>query len=214
VVGLWERMTGAFVALVTDAGPLSPLVLFGASFIEYVFPPFPGDLLVVLGAWFAVQGAISWPAAFLAVTAGALAGAAVDHRIGQALGRRLAAGASRRGPLSAERLAHFVDAYQRHGALLLLANRFLPGIRAFLFVAAGAAGLPLGRVLVLGGISAALWNALLLAAGALLARSLDELLVLFRHYDEAAWVALAAATAAGLAGVLWRRSRAAPRGEP
>jgi membrane-associated protein len=206
-------MTAAFVQVVAGAGPAAPLVLFAASLLEYVFPPFPGDLLVVLGAWFAVQGAISWPVAFLAVTAGALVGAAIDHRVGRMLARRLDAGASRRGPLSAERLARFVVAYQRHGALLLLGNRFLPGIRAFLFVAAGAAGLPLGRVLLLGGISAALWNAALLAAGAFLARSLDDLLALVRRYDAVAFSALGVAALAAAAWTLWRRGRAVPRGE-
>jgi membrane-associated protein len=207
-------MTAALVALVAGAGPAAPLVLFGASFVEYLFPPFPGDLLVVLGAWFAVHGAISWPVAFLAVTAGAIAGAAVDHRLGRALARRLDAGAGRRGPLSAERLARFVDAYQRHGGLLLVANRFLPGVRAFLFVAAGAAGLPLGRVLLLGGLSAALWNALLLAAGAFLARSLEDLRALLSSYDQVVWLALGAVAAAVLGAVLWRRARLAWRRPP
>jgi membrane-associated protein len=208
-------MTTALVELVRGAGPAAPLILFAASLLEYVFPPFPGDLLVVLGAWFAVQGVISWPLAFLAVTGGALFGAAIDHRLGRMLARRLDATAGRRGPLSAERLARFVDAYQRHGALLLVANRFLPGIRAFLFVAAGAAGLPLGRVLLLGGLSAALWNALLLAAGAFLARSLDDLLGLFRRYETVAWTALGTFTVLALAAAAWRRLRAGrpPSGE-
>lgn len=209
---VWGRLTSGLAQLVTAAGPAAPLVLFLASFVEYLFPPFPGDLLVVLGAWFAVQGAISWPVAFLAVTAGALAGAAVDHRLGRALARRLDARTARRGPLSAERLARFVDAYQRHGAWLLVLNRFLPGVRAFLFVAAGAAGLPLGRVLLLGGVSAALWNALLLAAGAFLARSLPELLALVRGYEAVAWAVVVAAAVAALA--LWRWRRAAPREAP
>ncbi len=196
-----DQLAKGFAELLGQTGPAAPAILFLASLVEYVFPPFPGDLLVVLGAWYAVQGEISWPLAYLALTAGALAGAALDHQVGRWLAPRLDARAVRRGPLSAGRLARFVNAYQRYGALLLLANRFLPGIRAFVFLAAGAAGVSRARVLVLGGISAMLWNALLLLAGGLLVHSLPELLQLVRRYDEAAWKVLAALLL--LAAAVW-----------
>src|SRR5512144_53643 len=90
---------------VSRTGDVAPLVLFVATLVEYVFPPFPGDLLVVLGAWYAVQGSLSWPATFASVTAGALLGAWIDYRVGAALGRRLEGRLATRSPLSAERLA-------------------------------------------------------------------------------------------------------------
>jgi len=201
-----ERLADALAAVVSRTGPLAPLVLFLASFVEYVFPPAPGDLLVVIGAWYAVQGAISWPATVVFTTAGALAGAAVDHRVGVHLGRRLGASAATRGGLSSARLARFEAGYRRWGAWLLVANRFLPGVRAFFFVAAGACGIPLRRVLLFGGVSALLWNALLLAAGALLAHSVADLVVLFDRYTRVAWAVLAAAVAAA-AVILWMRRR-------
>jgi membrane protein DedA with SNARE-associated domain len=205
-----ERLAEVLAEVVSRTGPVAPLVLFFASFIEYVFPPFPGDLLVLLGAWYAVRGELSWLATFAAVTLGAIGGAWVDHRIGAALGRRLDRRLARRSPLSEERLARFEASYRRWGGWLLLANRFLPGVRAFLFVAAGASGIPLRRVLLLGGISAALWNAALLAAGALAARELPDLLALAERYTRLAWIALVvlAAAAAGWA-LLRRRGRAA-----
>jgi membrane-associated protein len=195
------------------AGPAAPAILFFASVTEYLFPPFPGDLLVVLGAWYAIQGVLSWPVAFAATTAGAMLGSALDYAIGRWLAPRLDARASRRGPLSAERLARFVGAYRRWGPVLLVANRFMPGVRGFVFLAAGAAGIPFARVLLLGGLSAALWNALLLAAGALLARNLPELLDLFHEYSALALGSLlAAAIVIAAAVLLRRRPRGAARG--
>jgi membrane protein DedA with SNARE-associated domain len=208
------RLVADLGELLGRSGPAAPAILFLASLGEYVFPPLPGDLLVILGAWYAVQGVISWPLAFAAVTAGAVAGAAVDYGIGRWLARRLDARAARRGLLSAERLARFVTAYQRWGSVLLVANRFMPGFRAFVFVGAGAAGIPLGKVLLLGGLSAALWSALLLFAGSLLVRSLPELVELFRAYSTLAWaVVLGAAVLLALGAWLRRGLRAAGRGE-
>jgi membrane protein DedA with SNARE-associated domain len=200
-----DRAAALLSDTVARTGPFAPAVLFGASFVEYVFPPFPGDTVVLLGAWYAARGALSWPTAFAAVTAGAMAGAWLDWRVGRALAPRLEARAAGRGRLDADRLARFDAAYQRYGGLLLVANRFLPGIRAFLFLAAGAARLPLGRVLLLGGISAALWNALLLAVGALLVRNLADMIAFFERYTEIAWWVMGAAAAALALGVALRR---------
>lgn len=200
-----ERMAAAFAEVVASTGHLAPGLLFAATFAEHVFPPFPGDLLVVLGAWYAVHGEISWPAAFVSVTAGAVFGAWVDYRIGAALGRRLEARLSTRNPALEERLARFEASYRRWGSWLLVLNRFFPGVRAFLFLAAGASGIPLRRVLLLGGISAAVWNALLLALGGLVASNVEELVELLRRYTLGAWAALAGIALVALGAYLWRR---------
>jgi membrane-associated protein len=213
-----SRLAQALADGITRTGPLAPLILFGASFVEYVFPPFPGDLVVVLGAWYAVQGQISWAATFVATTAGALAGAWVDWRVGRALGRQLEQRAHHptviHRLLTEERLARFDAGYRRWGGLLLAANRFFPGVRAFIFVAAGASGIPLRKVLLLGGVSAAAWNALLLGAGALIAHNLEDLLALFDRYTRVASTALAGAVLVGAAWWLLRRRAARRKVDP
>ncbi len=243
-----RRLAELLAELLHRTGPAAPLLLFLAAFIEYVFPPFPGDLLVVLGAWYATHGELSWPVTFAAVTVGAVLGAAVDWRVGRWLGARigeraaagrldrekvlrfeaayrrwgpaflvanrflpgirglffLAAGAAR-GLLDRRQVERFEAGYRRWGPAFLVANRFLPGIRAFFFLAAGAAHIPLWEVLLFGGISAALWNGLLLAAGAYAARNLEELVGLVERYNTAALALLAAAALVG--ALWWWRSR-------
>jgi membrane-associated protein len=189
-------------------GPWAPALLFAATFVEHVFPPFPGDLLLVLGAWYAVSGQLSWPMVFLFSTAGAVAGAWLDHRVGGWMGARLEARAGRSRLLTAEQLERFEVAYRRWGSLLLLANRFMPGIRGFLFVAAGASRIPLARTLLLGGASALLWNALLLTAGALLAENAEGLVRLVSQYMVVAGGLLGFAALAALVRFLvvrWRK---------
>lgn len=207
-----ERLVDFLSHALERTGPLAPLVLFLASFIEYVFPPFPGDALVLLGAWYAVQGAISWPLAFSAVTAGALIGAAVDWRIGRYLGARVWQRTTAGWILDPERLQRFEALYRRWGPWLLVVNRFLPTLRAVLFVAAGASGVSLRAVLLYGGISAALWNLALLAVGGLVAKNLDHLVGIVRGYTRGATVVLLVVVAAiALRAFLKRR---ASRGQP
>lgn len=210
-MGLFDRVAVSLTAIVQATGPFAWVVLFGASLVEYVFPPFPGDTIVLLGAWYAVQGAISYPAALIAVTAGAMLGAWFDWRVGWALAESAESHGRPRGRLDAERLARFEAAYRRWGSFLLLANRFLPGIRAFLFLAAGASRIPLRKVIALGGISALLWNGLLLFVGASMARNLDEMKEFFERYTNAAWIAMGLVAAIALAAFLVRRWKAGDR---
>lgn len=200
------------VETLTDAiartGPYAPVVLFFASFIEYVFPPFPGDALVLVGAWYAVHGDLSWPMAFAAVTAGGVAGASVDYWVGRKLGPRFEARAREKGGEDAARLARFEASYRRWGPWLLVGNRFLPTMRAFLFVLAGACRVPYTEVLIFGGISAVLWNTALLAAGGLLAKNIDQLALLSARYTRAATAVIVAVALVLVARALWKRRAA------
>lgn len=202
-----QEIAEALSDAVARTGDLAPAILFGATLVEYVFPPFPGDLVVVLGAWYAVQGQLSWAAALASVTAGGLAGAWIDYRVGVALARR-ADRRARRDPAFDARLARFEERYRRWGVALLLLNRFFPGIRAFFFVAAGASAIPLRTVLACAAVSAAAWNGLLLAAGALLAENVDELVSWFERATRATWAVLALALLAAGVAFLVRRRRA------
>ena len=60
-------------------------------------------------------------------------------------------------------------------------------------------------MLLFGGISAALWNGLLLADGAFAARNAEELLVLFDRYTAWATGALVVAVVLGAGYWLYRR---------
>ena len=205
-----QELTSALTRVLVATGAWAPFLLFGAALVEYVFPPFPGDLLVVLGSWYAVHGQLSWPVVFAAVTAGAVVGAWVDHQAGVWLGARLEHSPFAARFLSQAQLASFEEAYRRWGFWLLLFNRFFPGIRGFFFLAAGASGVPLSRTLVLGGLSAAAWNGLLLAAGALMADNLGELVALADRYTLAVGGAVGAVLLMAVARTLWKRRSRTP----
>lgn len=180
--------------IVQQTGPYALVVLFGAALIEYVFPPFPGDTVVLFGAFYAVRGVLPLPLVFLAVTGGSVVGACIDYwigrRIGRAMERRVPVEPKRFHWASLEQVHRMEAAYRRHGDLYILINRFLPGVRGFFFVGAGMAGMPMARVIGLGAVSASLWNCLLLAAGWAVGENLQELERLFRTYSAVAWGAM------------------------
>lgn len=174
--------------------PLGLLVLFASSAIEYVFPPFPGDTVTILGAVLITAHHWSGPLVLALTTAGSLLGAWIDYQLG-ALARRKLRGAQ--PETQSATLAKILEKFSRYGELYIVINRFLPGIRAAFFYAAGLTGMRLGRVLFFAGISALVWNLLLIALGAGLGANLEDLLSLAQRYTLVVWLGL------GLLAVVW-----------
>ena len=170
--------------------PLGLAALFASATVEYVFPPFPGDTITLLGAVLITGYGWSWWAVSAAVVAGSVVGFLADFWLGKRLRERP------RRPEHAARwsaLDRVVARFQRHGALYLMLNRFMPGIRALLFVAAGMAGMRRRDVLLFGGLSVVLWNGLLIALGAALGANLESLRRWMSRYSTASWLVLGGA---------------------
>jgi len=128
------------------------------SLVEYLFPPFWGDTLVLLGFVAAVHGAVPLWANFAAALAGGTAGAWAAYLLGARLGdlpwlpRRVR---------SSDRMERVRLWVQQRGSLALVVNRFLPGIRALFLPMAGAMHMPRARALWAATVSNVLWLLLL-----------------------------------------------------
>ena len=197
---------------IASTGPSAFLVLGLGALIEYIFPPFPGDTVVILGGVYAVRGQKPWMLVFGVITVGSVIGAAIDYWIGAKLRDRI-----ERQPegkffgLRHQKIREVQEKMRRFGSALILINRFLPAVRAFIFLAAGAARMSFGRVLLLGAISAVAWNCLLMALGIAVGGNAERLEGLVRNYELAAYSVLAIAGLALAARFLQRRRQRRPR---
>ncbi len=161
-------------------------LVVGAAAIEYVFPPIPGDTVALFAIVLAVRAQLHWALVYLALTTGALLGGLLAWSFGLWL-------ASREddwpGFLKTRTATRALDAvrrgYERHGAMYLAVNRFLPALRAFFFVGAGLSRMRVTSVILYGGLSAAVWNALLMAVGYAVGSNWDVLRSLAERYTVA-----------------------------
>ena len=180
-----------------------------AAAIEYVFPPIPGDTFALFAVALAVRAELNWLLVYLAMTVGALAGGLAAWAFGLWLANHedrwpsflKTAGATR--ALDAVRRG-----YGQHGPMYLAANRFLPALRAFFFVGAGLSRMSVASVIVYGGISAALWNALLMGVGYAVGNNWDALLDLAQRYAVATLILVAIAVLGIIARFIWEGRRA------
>ena len=168
-------------------------VLGGAAALEYVFPPLPGDTVTLFGAFLAASAGYSPWLVYAVLTAGALGGSLVAYAFGAWVGRNEDRWPRfMRGDRTRRAIRTACDRFERHGAAYLVINRFLPALRAVFFVAAGMAGMPVWKVAVFGGVSAAIWNALILAAGYGLGANWERLRTFYETYTKWTLAAVAA----------------------
>jgi len=198
--------------LLASVGLLAYLILAVAALLEYVVPPFPGDSVVLLGGVYAVRGEHPWWGVFGAVLLGSVLGAACNYWLGTQVAQRFERDPTRTFfGLTHARLEQLQARMRLRGGWLLLINRFLPGIRGAVFIAAGASRMPIRRCLLLGALSATAHSALVLWAGYAVGGNLEALTALSIRYQRYILIGLGVLVALFVVRALVRRARSRTR---
>lgn len=187
--------------------PLGLAILGLSALVEYIFPPFPGDSVTLFGAFLVVQHDWSLPWVFVVVLTGSGIGAMANFFFGVWIGKRYHAGGIFKKDQSRRRMDRVIQVLRRHGEKVVAINRFLPAVRAFIFVGAGIAGLRPGRVLAFAMVSAAVWNTIILAVGYALGANWARIKSIFQTYGIVAWGALGSLIAVFMLRWFLRRRR-------
>jgi membrane protein DedA with SNARE-associated domain len=164
-----EKFLNALNAL-PDA--LVYLLLGLSGFVENLFPPIPGDTITVLGAFLVGAGKLSFWGVYLATTVGSLFGFLTLFWLAGFLGRRFFIERDF-SFLRAEKIVKAEAWFERYGYLLIALNRFLPGVRSVISIAAGLARLRLLEVGALALFSCAVWNLIWILLGETLGHHWD-----------------------------------------
>lgn len=149
-------------------------VIWAACFVENLFPPFPGDtFILVAGALVGFERLdIVWTVACVN-SAGVLSVLAL-----YVIGRKLGRGFFVRRNLkyfNAEDVNRVERDLNRYGGYIILASRFVVGIRAGLAVAAGIGRYPAARMALFSTISYLVFTGLLLYLGYAFGRNFDRI---------------------------------------
>lgn len=191
---------------VTAAMALPPLavllLVFGSAFLEYVFPPWWGDSLVLLGFFLAAQGTASLPLVFAAAVAGSALGGVAAYGLGRRYGLALLRFLVRRRRSQSRRRTR--ELFQRFGERVLLVNRFLPVVRGAMLYGAGAMKLRFWPALLYTNVSNLALMAFLMWLALLTAGSWEELQTAARHYNQLLGLAVAAGVGVWIVAALAR----------
>lgn len=140
------------------------VLLFLSSVIENVFPPIPGDTITGLGAFLVGTGRLNFWAVYIVTTLGSLLGFMIIFAFGRYFGYDFFMKKNYRF-FSKDTIESAIPRFNKYGYLVVFANRFAPGIRSVISLAAGVLRLnPLftGFAAL---ISAAVWNLIFIKIG-------------------------------------------------
>lgn len=135
-------------------------ILMMSAYIENIIPPFPGDAVVLSGAYLAGEGNITYIGVLLSATAGGTLGAMTLYYVGLKRGRRFFETGKGRYLIKGN-LGKVEELFRKRGSIIILLSRFMPGIRSVVAVSAGIAEYPAPRMWVVAPVSFLLWYGLL-----------------------------------------------------
>ena len=179
-------------------------LLFVSAFLENVVPPVPGDTVVVFSAYLVGRGTLEiWPV-YLSTCAGGTLGFLAMFYLGFSRGRGFFTGPRRR-VFNPDNLAKAERWLGRYGSFLILANRFLSGVRSVIAISAGIGGMNWQKVAICGAISIGVWNGLLLYAGLLVGQNWERVVHWIEQYNRFLVCGLGGMAALLIGRWWWRR---------
>ena len=146
------------------------VVLFAFSFLENVFPPSPSDLVTIIGGSLIVSKSIDYFPTLLVTTLGSTLGFMVIFYIGSQLDKKVVR-AGKIKFISVDALFKAENWFLKYGYFIILANRFLPGMRSVISLFAGLSELNVRKTALLAAISALVWNSAIIYLGVLFGRN-------------------------------------------
>jgi membrane protein DedA with SNARE-associated domain len=157
-------MEGLIKTLDTLPGFLIYLSLALSAFVENIFPPIPGDTITAFGAFLVGTGKLGFVGVYLSTTLGSLLGFLSLFWIGGYLGRHFFL--ERDYPFfRAKDILKAENWFLRYGYFLVALNRFLPGVRSVISLAAGISRLSTVWVAPMAFLSCAAWNLVWIIVG-------------------------------------------------
>ena len=160
------------------------LFLFINAFTEYLFPPFPGDTIMIFGAYLVGTGKLDLLTVYGVSTTGSLCGFLALFSFGKHYGREFFLRKNYR-LFPKEMILHIEEWFQRYGVGLIVANRFFSGVRSAISLFAGIANMKLMVTTLAALTSSVIWNAVLISGGYFLGKNWQLVVTILKRYNQA-----------------------------
>ena len=147
---------------------------------EYLFPPLPGDTVMLFGFFLAARGDLPFGWVLASALGGSMIGAELAYSLGSRLGHSYFF--IRRSRVASSALPTLERYFRRFGVGMILVNRFLPVLRGFFLFAAGMGRMSRGATFLCASFSNLAWILLIAWVGHRFGTSWERLLGVFRSY--------------------------------
>ncbi|MBC8374958.1 MAG: DedA family protein [FCB group bacterium] len=183
-------MLDSLFSFIEQAPPwLVFVTVFLASYIENIFPPVPGDTILLFGAYLVGRGDLSFATAMVTTLLGSVLGFLTLYIAGYKYGRGFFYSKQQTwfSPNSIQRVEVL---FEKWGYKVVLINRFLAGLRSVIGLFSGIGKLNIWKVIVLSTISSLLWNGTLIWLGSTIGENWEQIGVYLKRYNTTVTILL------------------------
>ena len=185
-------MFDQFTQLVVDWIQVQPILLiyvyfFLISYLENVFPPIPGDVLVAFAGYLVAESIVNFALVYLVTVIGSIIGFYHVYHWGSKWGQSIYSETEKHWVLKFLDIKYIEKGRSwmgRYGQLVIIANRFLAGTRSVIALIAGISHLSKLKTIISSTVSSLIWNAILIGFGWLIHKNWQEIGVYLANYGK------------------------------
>ncbi len=165
-----------------QSGLISYILLFFVGFLENVFPPIPGDTVIVLSLLLIEKGWLNFWIVLICVSVGGTLGFYLVFYLAFRWGKAWVL-RQKWLHLNIERLEKADRWFERRGKWLVLGHRFFSGFRSTIALVAGLSSIEIWKMAILSFLGVTLWNTMLLTVGLQILKNKEALLHALKTYN-------------------------------
>ena len=170
--------------LLGSHGAMAYLSIFAVLVACGLGVPLPEDISLILGGFLVYKGVAHLWAMVATGFVGILVGDSLIYLAGRRVGRRVRTGHGWLARVvTPPRRIQVEGLFARHGEKIVIAARFMPGVRAVTYFTAGSAGMPYARFICFDGLAALLSAPLFVLLGYRFGKHIQHVIELMKRYQ-------------------------------
>lgn len=192
------------------AGPFGYVGVLALLTICGLGVPIPEDIILISGGYIAASAHHGPVGMMVTGLIGIMFGDSIIYYMGRRFGLPIAQRTPLRRVLTTDRLARVEALFQKYGQVILVAARFMPGVRAVAFFTAGSTGVPYYKFAFYDGMAALVSAPLWVYLGYKFSSNIDDLWAKAHSFQQYILFAVFGAIAAYLVYRFFTKKKQAP----
>lgn len=180
-MGITERIAIAAVSIISASAYPGIFVLM---MLESMFFPVPSEAVMPFAGFLIVDGSLTWTGTIFFATLGSLVGSGISYAIGYYGGKTFITKFGKFFLLKEKHLEMSERFFTKHGQITIFAARFIPVVRHFISIPAGAGKMNFLKFCIYTVLGAGIWNAFLTFLGYKLKQNWATVMQ-YSHYIDA-----------------------------
>ncbi len=189
-MGITEQIAIAAVSIISASAYPGIFVLM---MLESMFFPVPSEAVMPFAGFLIVDGTLTWAGTIVFATLGSLTGSVISYAIGYYGGKTFITKFGKFFLLKEKHLEMSERFFTKHGQITIFAARFIPVVRHFISIPAGAGKMNLLKFCIYTVLGAGIWNAFLTFLGYKLKQNWETVMHYSHYIDTGVLIVLVVA---------------------